>query len=103
MQLSAGLQHAQRLFQRVPAKAVQNDVVTAEERFEILAFVVDDDVGAEALHQIDIRRAGSRRNDRAEMLGQLNGEGSQATGAGMDQDLLALASVALFRPAPARR
>jgi DNA-directed RNA polymerase subunit N (RpoN/RPB10) len=36
--------------------------------FEIILLVIDDDIGAEALDQIGIRRARCRRNRRAKMF-----------------------------------
>ena len=86
--LAAGAQHAERLLEVLPAEAVQHQVVPVEELFEVLAAVVDDDVGAELAHEVDVAGA-DRGGDRgAEVLGELDRDRPDSAGAGVDEDPL---------------
>ena len=89
-QLAAGLEHTQRFFEGVAVQAVEDDVVAGQDLLEVLLFIVDDDIGAEAFDQLDICRARRRGDRRAEVLRQLDGESAHAAGAGMDEDFLPL-------------
>ena len=73
-QPSTWLEDTERLVERRGVLAVQHHVVVVEDGFEVLCLVVDDDVGAEALDQLDVGGAGGRGHGGAEMLGQLHGE-----------------------------
>ena len=67
---------------------MQDQIVARQNLLEILRLVVDDNVRAETLDQFDIFRTRRRRDCRAEMLGKLDGKCPDATGAGLDEDLL---------------
>src|SRR5207249_97394 len=95
-ELSTGFQHLEGLFERVPAKTVQDDVIAAQDLLEILCLVVDDDIRAETFDQIDIRCARRGRHRCADVLRQLNGECAYSTGTRVDQDFLALLQVGAF-------
>src|SRR5207302_1179406 len=58
-------------------------------RFEAARLVIDGHIRAERLHQRMVLSAGRGRDLRADVFGQLDGEGADAARAGMDQDLLA--------------
>jgi hypothetical protein len=64
-------------------------VIVAKHVVETLAPIVDDDVGAEPLHESDVGVAGRRSDRRAEVLRELNGERAHAARAGLDEDALA--------------
>jgi hypothetical protein len=66
---------------------VQHHVVVVEDGFEVLALVVDDDVGAEALDQRDVGGAGG---GGSEMLRQLDGERAHTARPGLDENLLSV-------------
>ena len=96
MSFPPGFSTLQRFFERLLAQTIQDHIVIMQDRFEIVLLVVDDDIGAEALHQIDIRRARCRRDGRAEMLRQLNCKCSYTTGARVDENFLPFLQVRSF-------
>ena len=69
---AAGFEHAEGLFQRLPAEAIQDHVVVAQDLFEVVALVVDDHVGAEVLDPSGVGRARRRRDVCAEVPGELD-------------------------------
>src|SRR6516165_9794606 len=69
-ELSTGLQHPERSFERIFAQTIQDDVVAIQDLLEIVLLVIDDDIGPQTLDQIDIRGARRRRDRRAQMLRQ---------------------------------
>src|SRR5581483_11364005 len=87
---AARLEHPHRLVERRGVQAVQNQVIAAQEGCEVILLVVDDDVGAQALHQFDVRGAGRRCDAGAQVLRQLDGNGPDAAGAGVNKHLLSL-------------
>ena len=95
-ELSAALEHAEGFFECLAVLAVQDDVVVAQDILEVLRLVVDDDVCTQALHERDIGCARGRGNGCAYMLGQLDGKGADAAGAGLDEDLLPLLQAGLL-------
>src|SRR5207342_3321215 len=95
-EFAARLENADGFLKRGLVKAVQHYVVPTEQLREIVLPVVDDDIRAEILDQVNIARAGRRRHSRTELLGQLDGEGADAAGAGMDQNLLSLFQAGAF-------
>src|SRR6185503_1417017 len=70
--LAAGLEHAQRLLEVLPAEAVQHQVVTMKELFEVLGAVVDDGVSSEFADEVGAGAAGGGGDGRAEVLGELD-------------------------------
>ena len=96
MSFPPGFSTLQGFFERLLAQAVHDDVVVAQDLFEIVLLVVDDDIRAEALHQIDVRGARRRRHGRADVLGELDCKCSHAAGAGVDEDFLSLLQVRSF-------
>ena len=68
---------------------VSNTASQRHDLGEILRVVVDDLVGAEAAHVVEVGRAGGRDDARADMLGELDGEARNAAGAALDEDGLA--------------
>lgn len=89
-ELATRLQSVERLSQFVSAQAVQYDVVVLQNAFEVLLLVVDDNVRSQRFNLFNIICAGGRRNEGAQMLGELDGDGTDATQAGVDKDLLTL-------------
>ena len=83
---ATGLEDAQRLVQRLLIESVQDDVTVPKRLFEVVLLVVDDDIRAQALHQVDVRAARGRRDPRAHVLGELDGDRSNASRARVDQD-----------------
>ena len=71
------------------ADAVQQQVVTLSHGGEILLRVIDDAIGAEGADQVDISGAADAGDFRAEGFGDLHGEGADAAGGAIDEDLLA--------------
>ena len=67
------------------ADEVEDQVVVLDGIGEIGLAVVDDDIGAERAHEIEVGRPGGRRHHGPEMLGELHSEGADAAGAGMDE------------------
>src|SRR6185369_11082187 len=65
-----------------------DDVVVGQDLGEILCGVVDDDVGAQVAGQFCSGTVDGGRHVCAEMPGELNDGRSQASGAGVDQNLL---------------
>ncbi len=88
MALPPGLSTRRDFSRFFAAEAVQHQVVAAQELFEVLAAVVDDDVGAELAHEVHVGGTCGGRDGRAEMLGELDGDRSDSPGAGVDEDLL---------------
>ena len=84
------------LFRVFSAQGVEHDVVVIHDGVEIAGAVVDDDVRTESRHPVDVRGARCRGHAGTEMLGQLNRDGSQAAGAGMDENLLTRLQIGSF-------
>ena len=60
---------------------------------EVVDGVVEDVVGAEAAHQVDLRGAAHSRDLRAERLGQLHRVAADPAGCSDDQHLLACSTL----------
>ncbi len=84
-QLPAWPEDVQRLAQRLPVQAGENDVVAVQDLLELLAPVVDDEVSAEALDEVGVAGARRGRHRRAEVLSELDRDGAHAARAGVDQ------------------
>ena len=93
---AAWFEHAEGLLEGVSAEGVQYEFVVVHDAVEITGAVVDDQIGAEAFDPVDVRGARCGGHGRTEMLGQLNRDGSQATGSGMDEDFLAAVEIGPF-------
>src|SRR6266704_6851220 len=76
-----------------PPRLSRDHVVAAHDGLEVLAFGVDDHVGAEVLDPSGVGRARGRRDVRAEVLSELDRDRPDTTGPGVDEDLLAGAQV----------
>lgn len=99
-------QHRQGALQVVGAKGVEHQVVPGEHLGEVGRSVVDDLIGTEIAHPVDISCAHSGRHVCTEVLGNLNRSGTKATGPSVHKDALArLHSVELRErlPSPDRR
>src|SRR5207237_8669967 len=86
---AAALYDGETAPERFAALRVEDEVEIGEDFVELLRAVVDDLVGAELAHQLDVARAGGGRDVTTEVLRQLDGEGADAARAGVDQDALA--------------
>ena len=84
--LAAGPEDAEGLLEVFSAKAVQNQIVTTQELFEVLAAVVDDYVGAKLPHEVQIGGTRRGRDGRTEVLGELDGDRPDSPRPGMDED-----------------
>ncbi|MNV68474.1 hypothetical protein D3C71_1613310 [compost metagenome] len=82
------LEHLKRFVEYVRPQAVEDDVVIAQCRFERLRAVVDDNVGTQALHPIDVPGAGRRCDKSAQVFGKLDGDRSDTTGPCVYEDFL---------------
>ena len=67
---------------------MQRHVVAVEDGGDVVAAVVDDDVGAEALDELGVGDARRGGDERAEVLGELDGDGADAARPGLDEDPL---------------
>jgi hypothetical protein len=67
-----------------------------ENHLEVVFAVIDCDVGTEAFHEIEIRRAGRGRYEGDEMFGELNGKGTNASRARVNQNLLPFLQIRFF-------
>lgn len=76
-ELATRFQDAQGFFQRLAVLAVQGYVVALQDAFEVIFPVVDDNIGTEALHPVDVGGAGGGGYSGPEMLRQLNGKGAR--------------------------
>ena len=85
---AARFDRLERAEQRVAPLRVEDHVLILGHLFEAGRLVVDGHIRAERLHQRVILGAGSGRDLRAEVFGQLDGEGADAARAGVDQHLL---------------
>src|SRR5437762_3881663 len=81
--------HLERAEQRVAPLRVEDHVLILDHRLEAARLVIDGHIRAERLYQRMVLSAGRSRDLRAEVFGQLDGDGADAARAGMDQDLLA--------------
>ena len=78
------------------AQGVDHDVVVVHDACEIAGAVVDDEIGAEPRDPFNVCGARCRGHAGTEMLGQLYRDGSQAAGAGMDENLLTRLQIGPF-------
>src|SRR5207245_4776928 len=83
-------------FQRLSAETVQNHIVIFEDCLEIVLSVIDRGICPKALHQVEIRCARCRRYDRANMLSQLNCEGSYTAGPRVNEKSLSFLQIRSF-------
>src|SRR5438874_5691508 len=95
-ELSPRFEHAERFFERLCSQTIQHHIVILQDVFEIVFPVIDDQICTQALYPLEIRRARGRRDDRTQMLGQLNGHGSDTTGARVDEHFLPSLQVRSF-------
>src|SRR5204862_740234 len=95
-ELSTGLEHAEGLLERLSVQTVQNHIAIAQDLFETILLVVDHDLCAEALHQVDVRRTRCRRHRCTDVLRELNGECPHAARACVDHNFLAFLQFRLF-------
>jgi hypothetical protein len=86
---AAGPQHGETLLRHVAADGIERCVAAADHLREVLRPVVDDLIGAEAAHIVDIRRAGRGDHPRADMLGDLDGDAGDTAGAALNEDRFA--------------
>ena len=84
-----GLSTAKDCFRHIAADRIEHGVAAGHHAGEILRVVVDDLVGAEAAHIVDVRCAAGGDDAGADIFGELNGETGNAAGAALDQDRLA--------------
>src|SRR5207237_8978245 len=88
---AAGADDAEGTLERLAALCVENDVVVAEEVFEAIRLVVDDHIRAQCAYELRVPRPDGRGDGCAELLGELDGEGADASGTGVDEHFLARA------------
>ena len=74
--------------QRPVPDVVDDQVVARSVPAEVVDGVVDDAVGADRVHRLDVRRAAHARDLRTERLGDLHREGAHAAGGTVDQHAL---------------
>ena len=83
-----GLQGTAQIGNRAIADVIENQVVALRALREIFLRVIDDPVGAERAHQVDVARAAHAGDFGAEMFGDLYRERADAAGRAVDQNLL---------------
>ena len=81
-------EHALALRPRPAPRVVEHQVVALVAPGEVLPGVVDDVIGAERSHEVDVPRAAHRGHLRAERFRDLHGERPDASRGAVDQDLL---------------
>src|SRR5262249_33378933 len=91
---SVRFEDAAAISQRSAAK-VEDDVVDLRPPGEVLLRVIDDFIGADRTHQLDVPRTGDGRDARSERLRDLHGERAYAAARAVDQDLLPWLNVGL--------
>ena len=91
----ARLQRAPAAPERLLADGVEDHVVELAALGEVLVQVVDDLVGPERAHELDVLRVADGRDVRAGVLGQLHPGGADGSGRAVDEHARALADVRL--------
>jgi hypothetical protein len=86
---AAGPEHREGFLHRLAADHIEDGITIADHADEILRVVVDDLVGAEAAHIVEIPRAGGDDDAGADVLGELNGETRDPAGAAANENRLA--------------
>ena len=84
--LPARLQRAPAASERVLADRVEDDVVRLAVLREVLSRVVDDDVGAERPHELDVLRVADRGDVRTDVSGELDGRRSDRARGAVDDE-----------------
>jgi len=90
---AVGGEHAARRGERRSARGIEHDVEAIAAAREVVARVVDDLVGAERAHELDVGRAAHRHDVRAQVPRDLHGEMTHAAGGAGNQHPLAAAHV----------
>ncbi len=81
--------------ERVLADGVEDDVVRLAVLREILTLVVDDDVGAERPHEVDVLPVAHGGHLGAEVLRELHAGGADGAGGAVDDDASSLQRLSL--------
>src|SRR5579883_1209439 len=84
-----GLQRAQAIRDRAERRRVDDEIVERWLTGEVLTGVVDDPVGSDRAHEVDVPRAAHARHLGAERLRDLHGERAHASRRAVDEDLRA--------------
>src|SRR6266536_5568536 len=95
-EISTGFEHSEGLLERLSVQTIQNYIAIAQDLFERLLLVIDRDICTETPDQVDIRRTRCRSHGCTNMLRELNGEGSHAARARVDQNFLPFLQFRLF-------
>ena len=96
MKIPPGFTESSAPPERVLADRVEDDVVRLAVLREVLARVVDDVVGAERPHELDVLRVADGRDLGAEVLRQLHGGGADGSGGAVDRRCSVPAAVWAF-------
>lgn len=75
---AARAQDAQGLFEILAAEGIQHQVITVQQLLKVGGPVIDDGIRAEAAHKVGVGAPGSCCHLSAQMLGQLDGDRSDA-------------------------
>ncbi|MNI79614.1 hypothetical protein D3C73_1360850 [compost metagenome] len=87
----------ERFFENVTAQSAEHDIVITQLRLEALRFVIDHHVRTQRLDPRHVAGTRGCGNECSQVLGDLNGDATDATGAGLDQNLLARLNLGHFR------
>ncbi len=85
---AAALDHGKTAPERLAALGVEDEVEIGEHFVELLRAVVDDLIGAQLAHQLDVARADGGGHVTAEVLRELDRERPDAARSSVDQDAL---------------
>jgi hypothetical protein len=85
---ATGAQDIQGFVQNLGVLAVEDDIIVAQDRFKVLCLVVNDQIRAEGFQPFGVCGAGGGGDIGPDVFGQLDGDGADAAGTGLDEDFL---------------